>query len=141
VIEAQSLGTFHDRNPLSAASTDPLIHDTNLLPVASTAPFYSVPGGGEGAVLWVEVFQLGENRKRTTKGIKGSSWKKWIQVVPHYEETESKVVTFTCSGHGSPRPMYCSASHLGYLTLRSVASLYNPQNSEMKFCENMKLTC
>jgi len=28
-----------------------------------------------------------------------------------------------------------------YLTLRPVWSLYNPQNSEMKFCENMKLTC
>jgi len=28
-----------------------------------------------------------------------------------------------------------------YLTLRSVSSLNNPQNSEMKFCENMKLTC
>jgi hypothetical protein len=28
-----------------------------------------------------------------------------------------------------------------YLTLRSVLSLNNPQNSEMIFCENMKLTC
>jgi hypothetical protein len=28
-----------------------------------------------------------------------------------------------------------------YLTLRSVSSLNNPQNSEMKFCENIKLTC
>jgi hypothetical protein len=28
-----------------------------------------------------------------------------------------------------------------YLTLKSVSSLNNPQNSEMKFCENMKLTC
>jgi hypothetical protein len=28
-----------------------------------------------------------------------------------------------------------------YLTLRSVLSLNNPQNSEMKFCENMKFTC
>jgi hypothetical protein len=28
-----------------------------------------------------------------------------------------------------------------YLTLRSVSSLTNPQNSEMKFCENMELTC
>jgi hypothetical protein len=28
-----------------------------------------------------------------------------------------------------------------YLTLRSVSSLNNPQNSEMKICENMKLTC
>jgi hypothetical protein len=28
-----------------------------------------------------------------------------------------------------------------YLTLRLVSSLNNPQNSEMKFCENMKLTC
>ncbi len=27
-----------------------------------------------------------------------------------------------------------------YLTLRSVLSLNNPQNSEMKSCENMKLT-
>jgi hypothetical protein len=26
-------------------------------------------------------------------------------------------------------------------TLRSVLSLNNPQNREMKFCENMKLTC
>ncbi len=63
MIEAQSLGTFHDRNPLSAASTDPLMHDTNPLPVASTdslihgtnplpvastAPFYSVAEEGEG---------------------------------------------------------------------------------------------
>ncbi len=30
---------------------------------------------------------------------------------------------------------------LNYLTLRSVSSLNNPQNSEMKFCENIKLTC
>jgi hypothetical protein len=28
-----------------------------------------------------------------------------------------------------------------YLTLRSVSSLNNPHNSEMKICENMKLTC
>jgi len=28
-----------------------------------------------------------------------------------------------------------------YLTLRSVSSLNNPQNSEMKICENIKLTC
>jgi hypothetical protein len=28
-----------------------------------------------------------------------------------------------------------------YLTLRLILSLNNPQNSEMKFCENMKLTC
>jgi hypothetical protein len=28
-----------------------------------------------------------------------------------------------------------------YLTLRLVLSMNNPQNSEMKFCENMKLTC
>jgi hypothetical protein len=27
------------------------------------------------------------------------------------------------------------------LTLRSVSSLNNPQNSEMKLCENIKLTC
>jgi hypothetical protein len=27
-----------------------------------------------------------------------------------------------------------------YLTLRSVSSLNNPQNKEIKFCENMKLT-
>jgi hypothetical protein len=26
-----------------------------------------------------------------------------------------------------------------YLTVRSVSSLNNPQNSEMKFCQNMKL--
>jgi hypothetical protein len=32
-------------------------------------------------------------------------------------------------------------SNTKYLTLRSVSSLNNPQNSEMKFCENMKLTC
>jgi len=29
----------------------------------------------------------------------------------------------------------------GYLTLRLVLSLNNPQNNEMKICENMKLTC
>jgi hypothetical protein len=28
-----------------------------------------------------------------------------------------------------------------YVTLMSVSSLYNPQNSEMKICENMMLTC
>jgi hypothetical protein len=28
-----------------------------------------------------------------------------------------------------------------YLTLRSVSSLNNPKNSEMKFCENMALIC
>jgi hypothetical protein len=28
-----------------------------------------------------------------------------------------------------------------YTLLRSVSSLNNPQNSEMKICENMKLTC
>jgi len=28
-----------------------------------------------------------------------------------------------------------------FLTRRSVSSLNNPQNSEMTFCENMKLTC
>jgi hypothetical protein len=28
-----------------------------------------------------------------------------------------------------------------YLTLRSVSSLNNPQNNEMKICENMKLAC
>ncbi len=28
-----------------------------------------------------------------------------------------------------------------YLTLRSVTLSNNPQNNEMKFCENMKLTC
>jgi hypothetical protein len=28
-----------------------------------------------------------------------------------------------------------------YLTLRSVSALNNTQNSEMNFCENMKLTC
>jgi hypothetical protein len=28
-----------------------------------------------------------------------------------------------------------------YLTLRSVSSINNPQNSEMKICGNMKLTC
>jgi len=27
------------------------------------------------------------------------------------------------------------------LTLRSISSLNNPQNSEMKFCENTKLMC
>jgi len=27
------------------------------------------------------------------------------------------------------------------LTLRSISLSNNPQNSEMKFCENMKLTC
>ncbi len=27
------------------------------------------------------------------------------------------------------------------LTLRSISSLNNPQTNEMKFCENMKLTC
>jgi hypothetical protein len=42
---------------------------------------------------------------------------------------------------GFSKIMYCSGSHLGYLTLRSVSSLYNAQNIEMKFCENMKLTC
>jgi hypothetical protein len=36
---------------------------------------------------------------------------------------------------GFSKTMYCSASHLGYLTLRSVSSLNNPQNSEMKFVE------
>jgi hypothetical protein len=30
---------------------------------------------------------------------------------------------------------------VNYLTMRSVSSLNNPQNSEMKFCENMKFTC
>jgi hypothetical protein len=28
-----------------------------------------------------------------------------------------------------------------FLIGRSVSSLNNPQNSEMEFCENMKLTC
>jgi len=28
-----------------------------------------------------------------------------------------------------------------YLTIRLVSPLNNPQNNEMKFCENMKLTC
>ncbi len=28
-----------------------------------------------------------------------------------------------------------------YLTLRSVSSVNNPRNNEMKICENMKLTC
>jgi len=28
-----------------------------------------------------------------------------------------------------------------YLTLRSISSFNNPRNSEMKFYENMKLTC
>jgi hypothetical protein len=28
-----------------------------------------------------------------------------------------------------------------YLIGRSVSSLNNPQNSEMEFCENVKLTC
>jgi hypothetical protein len=28
-----------------------------------------------------------------------------------------------------------------YLNLRSILSLNNPQNNEIKFCENMKLTC
>jgi hypothetical protein len=28
-----------------------------------------------------------------------------------------------------------------HLIGRSVSSLDNPQNSEMEFCENMKLTC
>jgi hypothetical protein len=28
-----------------------------------------------------------------------------------------------------------------YLTLKAILSLNNPQNNEMKFCENMKLTC
>jgi hypothetical protein len=28
-----------------------------------------------------------------------------------------------------------------YFTLRSILSLNNSQNSEMKICENMKLTC
>jgi hypothetical protein len=28
-----------------------------------------------------------------------------------------------------------------YLTLRSVLSLDNPKNNEMKICENMKFTC
>jgi len=31
-------------------------------------------------------------------------------------------------------------SNTDYLTLRLDSSLNNPQNSEMKFCENMKLT-
>jgi len=63
VIEAQSLGTFHNRNPLSAASTDPLIHDTNPLPVVCSAPFHEINpafssvvgrggGGGGGVVLF-----------------------------------------------------------------------------------------
>jgi len=30
---------------------------------------------------------------------------------------------------------------LDYLALISVLSLNNPQNNEMKFCENMKLIC
>jgi hypothetical protein len=30
---------------------------------------------------------------------------------------------------------------VGYLTLRSVLLLNNPQKNEMKICENMKLTC
>jgi hypothetical protein len=33
------------------------------------------------------------------------------------------------------------ASTQPYITLRLVSSLNNPQNSEIKFCENMKLTC
>ncbi len=33
----------------------------------------------------------------------------------------------------------CCLPH--YLTLRLVLQLNNPQNREMKFCENMKLTC
>jgi hypothetical protein len=28
-----------------------------------------------------------------------------------------------------------------YITLGSVSSLNNPENNEMKFCENVKLTC
>jgi hypothetical protein len=28
-----------------------------------------------------------------------------------------------------------------YLILRSISSFNNPQNSEMKICENMKFTC
>jgi len=121
VIEAQSLGTFHDRNPFSAASTDPLIHDTNPLRVASTAPFHETnpllvastdsfyssvaEGGGGGRYERYEGFFL----------------EKWIQVVPHYEETESKVVTnFTCSGHGGPHGilknnvLFCLTSRLPY---------------------------
>jgi hypothetical protein len=33
------------------------------------------------------------------------------------------------------------ANERNYLTLRLVSSSNNPQNSEMKFYENMKLTC
>jgi hypothetical protein len=32
-------------------------------------------------------------------------------------------------------------SLIRYLTLKSVSSLNNPQNSETKICENMKLKC
>ncbi len=42
-------------------------------------------------------------------------------------------------------PGVCTPKHnndqLWYLTLRSVSSLNNPQNNELNFCENMKLTC
>jgi hypothetical protein len=38
-------------------------------------------------------------------------------------------------------PTIVKISSSDYLTLRSVSSLNNPQNTEMKLCENMKLTC
>jgi hypothetical protein len=34
-------------------------------------------------------------------------------------------------------PLPTTARPINYLTLRSISSLNNPQNSEMKFCENV----
>jgi len=84
VIEAQSLGSFHDRNPLSAASTDPLIHDTNLLPVASTAPFYSVPRrGGPGfcGLKFSNLAKIERELQKVQRVLLGKNGSKWCHIM------------------------------------------------------------
>jgi hypothetical protein len=49
------------------------------------------------------------------------------------------VPSYTLS-NGITLGIYIIANAPKYLTLRSVLSVNNPQNNEMKFCENMKLT-
>jgi hypothetical protein len=116
---SQSIGTFHDCNPLSAASTNPLIHDINPVPVASTAPFHETKSFLVASTA--PFYSSAAEGGGTIKCTKGSSWKKGSKWCPHYEETESKVVTnFTCSGHGGPHGilknnvLFCLTSRLPY---------------------------
>jgi hypothetical protein len=56
----------------------------------------------------------------------------WLARPTNYHTTESR--------EGSPLPIQgTNKINTNYLTLRSVSSLNNPQNSEMRFCEKYEV--